>query len=601
MSRRPGDVPAGRALVLLFRTAWKASRWMALAAAGSELIVATAQVTALYGMKVIVDGAAERSLARAMVGALVVAVSMAARQMCSWADTLTDLRERTAMHLEAQVVDLSARLPGIEHHERPELLDQLQLVREQRSKLGDVIPAVTSNLAGWTATTASIVLLASLHPVLLLVGLGGLIGFAAARRTERLTSEASERVATEYRLTRRLEELARDPQAAGELRLHRVQDLVLDRHRTAGERVIAVEQPAQLRATALDLAGGLVFVGSQVATIAFAAHLGSEGRLSLGDVVLAVGLIRRTASQLNGVIDGFGYLLQTLRAVRRLAWLQDEAAAADARHRPPDAVDPPRRLTQGIRLDRVSFAYPGTEAHALTDVDLVLPAGTTTAIVGENGAGKSTLVKLLLRMYEPTEGRILVDDIDLHDLDVDQWRLRASGAFQDPLRPELVLQEVVGIGDLPSIEDGDAVSAAVGLAGAQDIVRDLPAGLATPLGPSFANGVQMSGGQWQLLALARAMMRDRPILLVLDEPTAALDAGREHQLFERYAAAARVAATETGGITVIVSHRFSTVRMADHIVVLDKGQLRESGTHAELMSRGGLYAELYTLQAKAYA
>ena len=221
------------------------------------------------------------------------------------------------------------------------------------------------------------------------------------------------------------------------------------------------------------------------------------------------------------------------------------------------------------------------------------------AIVGENGAGKSTLVKLLAQMYFPTRGRILVDDVPLAQIEPDAWRSRLAGAFQDFFRFELPAQQSIGVGDLPHLDDRDAADAAVGRAGADDVVRRLETGLETQLGPSWPGGVDLSHGQWQKVALARGFMRAAPLLLVLDEPTAALDAETEHALFERFAEAARDRSGE-GRITVLVSHRFSTVRMADLIVVLVGAEVAEVGSHDDLMARGGHYAELYEVQAASY-
>jgi ATP-binding cassette, subfamily B, bacterial len=256
-------------------------------------------------------------------------------------------------------------------------------------------------------------------------------------------------------------------------------------------------------------------------------------------------------------------------------------------------------LQRGIRLDHVSFAYPGTSRVVLDDVSLTLPAGAVVAIVGENGAGKTTLVKLLAKMYEPTSGSILVDDTPLARVSAEEWRARTAGAFQDFFRFEFRARHTVGLGDVPRLDDQAAVVAAVDRAGAADVVERLTSGLDTQLGPTWPGGVELSFGQWQKLALARGFMRDRPLLLVLDEPTAALDAETEHALFEHYAAAAR--GSRVGGrITILVSHRFSTVRMADLIVVLDGARLVEVGTHDELMAKRGQYSELYGIQAAAY-
>jgi ATP-binding cassette subfamily B protein len=280
---------------------------------------------------------------------------------------------------------------------------------------------------------------------------------------------------------------------------------------------------------------------------------------------------------------------------RRLAWLEDYAeqvaAAADAPV--PDVI------RREIAFDHVSFAYPGTTKLVLEDVSVTLPAGAIVAIVGENGAGKTTLVKLLARMYDPTSGSILIDGQPLARMPADAWRQRLAGAFQDFVRFEFMAQHSVGLGDEPRMELQPAVVAAVGRAGATDVLERLPAGLETQLGPTWPNGVDLSFGQWQKLALARGFMRDQPLLLVLDEPTAALDAETEHALFERYAAAARES-DATGRVTVLVSHRFSTVRMADVIVVLDGARVVETGSHDQLMARSGRYADLYRIQAQSY-
>ncbi len=256
-------------------------------------------------------------------------------------------------------------------------------------------------------------------------------------------------------------------------------------------------------------------------------------------------------------------------------------------------------------LDHVSFRYPATDRVVLDDVTLDLPAGAVVAIVGENGAGKSTLVKLLCRFYEPTSGRITVDGVDLSRMPADAWRARLAGAFQDFFRFEFLARHTVGLGDLERMDDRPAVDVAVERAGAGDVVDHLTHALDTQLGPTWPEGVEVSFGQWQKLALARGFMRDHPLLLVLDEPTAALDAETEHALFERYAAASRGGAGDTSGdadgrVTILVSHRFSTVRMADRIIVLDGARVVEVGTHEELMAKGGQYAELYGIQAASY-
>jgi ATP-binding cassette subfamily B protein len=282
---------------------------------------------------------------------------------------------------------------------------------------------------------------------------------------------------------------------------------------------------------------------------------------------------------------------------RRLAWLEDYAASVgrSEQHHAPEI------LREGVRFDQVSFTYPGTDRRVLEDVTFEFPAGKVIAIVGENGAGKSTLVKLMCGFYRPTAGRILIDGTDLQHMDIASWRRNLSGAFQDFFMFEYPVQQAVGVGDLPNIESRDHVSQAVRKAGAEPFVMALPKGLDTQLGVTWDSGVGLSHGQWQRIALARAFMRQAPLILVLDEPTSALDAETEHALFDRYAQAAREESRiQAGGMTVLVSHRFSTVQMADLIVVVVGSKISEHGSHEELMATGKTYADLYNLQAASY-
>ncbi len=336
-----------------------------------------------------------------------------------------------------------------------------------------------------------------------------------------------------------------------------------------------------------------VFAAAYVGAISFVA-VGLDR--SLGAVVLVVAAGTRLATYIGATAGELGFLRGFwLDSSRRLTWLEDYAAGVQ----PVTVGSAPDSVREAIRFEHVSFSYPGTDRLVLDDVDLALPAGSVVAIVGENGAGKSTLVKLIAGMYAPTAGRITVDGIDIATIPVDEWRSRLAGAFQDFFRFELHAQQTVGLGDLPRLDERPAAEAAVDRAGAHDVVHRLAHGLDTQLGPTWDEGAEVSFGQWQKLALARGFMRDAPLVLILDEPTAALDAETEHALFERFAEASR-AHTDSGRVTVLVSHRFSTVRMADLIVVMDGARVAEFGTHEDLMARAGHYSELFNIQAAAY-
>jgi ATP-binding cassette subfamily B protein len=423
----------------------------------------------------------------------------------------------------------------------------------------------------------------------------GLIPGLADRRASRIQQRSEDDLAGHRRLMDDLFALATTASTAKELRTYGIVDAIGERHRQIGDHVLRRSVRAALRSAAWEAIGltmyALGFIGVIVLLVVRAAH----GQNTPGEVVMAVSLMRRAQTQMSSASNTAGTLATALRSARRLLRIEDYVSSSNS-SRPAGA---PTRLRTGITLLGVDFSYPGSEKPILTDVNLELPAGSTVAIVGDNGAGKTTLVKLLTGMYRPTAGRVLVDDVDLATMDLVAWRARSTAVFQDFLRPELPAGETIGIGDLPRRKDDDAVLAAATQGGARSLIEGLPEGLHTPLGRSFTGGRELSGGQWQRLAVARSLMRRSPLLTVLDEPTASLDAAAEARLYERFAAMA-ASGVDRGAITILVSHRFSTVRMADLIVVVSHGRIIESGDHGALLAAGGPYAQLFSLQARNY-
>jgi len=502
-------------------------------------------------------------------------------------------RDKVTIALESHVARLQANISTIAHQERPEYLDRLSVLREQLFTLDHMYMSVFST-AGWILRLGiTLVLLARVNPVLVTLVLFAIPTVAATSWRPAIERAAQERGAQADRRSRHLFALSTSASSGKELRVLGIGPALAGRRRTSWESWYQPVAAARTRSSVWYSAGWAVFALGYVGAIVLVAA-GPHASAASAILVLTAGA--RLSSYVGATVSEIGFLRGIwMDGAQRLAWLEDYAAAtAQAADLPaPDGI------AEGIRLEHVTFRYPGSDRPALTGVDLFLPAGCVVAVVGENGAGKTTLVKLLAKLYAPTSGRILIDDVDLARIDASQWRDRLAGAFQDFFRFEFQAGQTIGLGDLPRIDAEPALRAALDRAGARDVIETLPAGLGTQLGPTWHEGVDISYGQWQKLALARGFMRDEPLIAALDEPTAALDAETEHQLFERYANRARQA-RGGGSTTILVSHRFSTVRMADLIVVLDGSRLAEVGSHDELMARDGRYAELYRIQARAY-
>ena len=461
-------------------------------------------------------------------------------------------RDKVTIALEAHVARLQATVVTIAHHERPDYLDRLAMLRNQVFVLDHMYMSVFAT-CGWILRLGiTIALLASVHPALALLAAFALPTVLTSTWRPAVERTAQERAGQANRLARHLFTTATTAAPGKEVRVTGIGRRIAAARRDAFERGYAPIAAARWGSAVWHTLAWAVFGAAYVGAIVFVAAV---VKAPPADVLLVLAAGSRLSAYVGATVGEIGFLRGFwMDGSRRLAWLEDYAASlASHADRPV-----PGALARGIRLEGVSFAYPATSRLVLDDVSVTLPAGAIVAIVGENGAGKTTLVKLLAKMYEPTSGSIFVDDTP-------------------------------------------AVVTAVGRAGADDVIVRLTAGLDTQLGRAWPGGVDLSFGQWQKLALARGFMRERLLLLVLDEPTAALDAETEHALFERYAAAARGGGVNGNGrITVLVSHRFSTVRMADLIVVLDGSRLVEVGTHEELMARRQQYAELYGIQAAAY-
>ena len=594
--------PKGEALPPALSSMWRLCRLgyrhepaLILTAFTLALLAALPDALLAYWFKLLGEGVLAAEWGRVRFAALALAVSATATWFLQTVSVRVQrrFRDKVTIALESHVATLLASITTIAHQERPEYLDRLGVLRNQVFMLDHMYMSLFTT-CGWILRLGvTIALLISIHPALALLALFAIPPVFTSTWRPDVERRAYERGAAASRLARHLFEMATTAAPGKEVRVTGIADrLVRERRLTweSGNRPIAA---ARLASAGWHTLAWAIFGGGYVGAIVF---VSSGLAAPVGDVLLTLAAGSRLSFYVGAAVGEIGFLRGIwLDAAKRLAWLEDYAASLVTT---ADTASP-ERLAEGIRFEHVSFAYPGTDRLVLTDINLVLPAGTVIAIVGENGAGKTTLVKLLSKMYEPTKGRILIDATDLARISAAGWRARLAGAFQDFFRFEFVARHSIGVGDLPRLDHEPAVVTAVSRAGAHDVITRLPRGLETQLGPTWPSGVDVSFGQWQKLALARGFMRDRPLVLVLDEPTAALDAETEHALFERYAAAVRED-DDRGRITILVSHRFSTVRMADLIVVLDGARVAEVGTHDTLMAQRGQYAQLYGIQAAAY-
>ncbi|HLY35661.1 MAG TPA: ABC transporter ATP-binding protein [Candidatus Limnocylindria bacterium] len=587
--------PALSSMWRLCKLGYRHEPGLILAAFLLSLLAALPDALIAVWLKLLGEGVLQHRRALVLVAAIGMGLSGVATWFLRTVSTRVQrrFRDRVTIALESHVAGLQASVITIAHQERPDYLDRLSVLRDQVFVLDHMYMSLFST-CGWILRLAvTVALLMSVHPALILLALFAVPTVLTSTWRPAVERSAYERGAASDRLARHLFTVATTAPPGKEVRVTGIGRRLAADRRTSWERWYALVSEARWRSAVWHTLAWAVFGCAYVAGVVFVAEdLGAPPQ----DVLLVLAAGSRLSAYIGATVGEIGFLRGIwMDGSRRLAWLEDYAASLSSRADLPV----PARLVEGIRFDGVSFAYPGTDRLVLDDVNVTLPAGAVVAVVGENGAGKTTLVKLLSKFYEPTSGSILVDGVDLSRMPAEQWRARLAGAYQDFFRFEFRARQTVGIGDLPRLDDEPAVDAAVSRAGADDVIQRLSDGLETQLGPTWPDGAEVSFGQWQKLALARGFMRDDPLLLVLDEPTAALDAETEHALFEHYAAGARHGAGD-GRVTMLVSHRFSTVRMADLIVVLDGARVVEVGSHEELIARGGQYAELYGIQAAAY-
>ncbi len=600
---------AMRNLPPFLRQVWATSPTLTLTSLGIRLVRAVMPVVMLYIGKLIIDEVVR------LVGLGLGFVDLRQAWDSGQLDyllwlvlaefglaVLSDLLGRLVSYAEGLLSELftnatSVRLMehaatlDLEDFEDPELQDKLDRARRQTmgrmSLLGQLFGQV-QDIVTVASFAAGLLIYAPWLILLLAVAL--LPAFVGESHFNALGYTLNFQWTPERRQLEYVRQTGASVESAKEVKIFDLHRFLIDRYRTLAEGFYRANRAlARRRAFWGTLLSTLGTLGYYVA-YAYIVWRTIRGDFSIGDLTFLAGSFRRLRQLLEGLLIGFS------QVAGQALYLEDLfsffAIEPEIRSR-PDAVPVPRPIREGFVFENVGFRYPDAERWAVRHLDFELRAGEVLALVGENGAGKTTLVKLLARLYDPDEGRILLDGRDLRDYDLDDLRANIGVIFQDFVRYHLTAAENIGVGQIGAMDDRERIVDAARRAMADEVIAELPGGYDQLIGRRFKTGVDLSGGQWQKIAIARAYMRDAQVM-ILDEPTAALDARSEYEVFRRFK---ELSHQRTA---VLISHRFSSVRMADRILVLEQGQLEASGTHDELMAAGGRYAELFELQAAGY-
>ncbi|MDI5981425.1 ABC transporter ATP-binding protein [Amycolatopsis magusensis] len=587
-----------RGLPRVARLTWDAGRLLTIGIALLTLIAGLTPTVTAYAAKLLMDAVVAAIsghggtdpivwLAALQFGIFTLtAVTTALTNICQQL-----LTERMVLTIRHQVMDHASRLhlAFFEGSESYDLLRQADREAPQRP-----VSMLTSGL-GLIRTSITfgsmITLLITVSPLLALVALVAPIpAFIAQSKYGARAFTLTLMLSPFRRRMEYLSMLVTTDNHAKETKLFGLGPYLVDRFHRISTAAYA-KQRKLIRNRNLAGAGWSLlstFAGSAIAL--YIALEAVAGRLTLGDLALYTAAATAVQTSVQGLFNAFTGMYENnlyLDTLYKFLGTEPEIVA------PPDPRPLPSPLLGRVTFERVSFSYPGADEPALDDVSFTIEPASTVAVVGRNGAGKSTLLKLLCRLYDPTGGRILLDGVDIREFDPDELRRQMSAMFQDHVSYHATAAENIGLGDIDNVSDRPRIEDSAHRAGVAERIERLPKTYDSPLGRWFDQGISLSGGEWQKLALARAFQRDAPILL-LDEPTSALDAEAEHELF------ARLRELAHGRTTLYISHRFSTVRRAQKILLLEKGKLAEYGTHEELMELDGGYAELFSLQAAAY-
>jgi ATP-binding cassette subfamily B protein len=500
------------------------------------------------------------------------------------------LGDRFTNHISVRLMQHAATLDLVSF-EDPVFYDKMERARRQTTaRLG-----MLAGLAGMAQQGLTLLSLLSavifFYPWLLVLLLVATIPvFLGETRFAMLSYSMLYRYTPERRELDYLRYLGASSESAKEVKIFGLGNYLADRSKALFERFYADNRHLAIQRAVQGTLINLIPTGAYYTAYALIIVRALAGALTVGDLTLMVGAFSRARNIMEGLVSGLAGISEQALFVRDLFEFFETKPSISS---PPDALPAPRPIRGGFDFEKVSFAYPGSERRVLSEVSFRFHPGERVALVGENGAGKTTLVKLLARLYDPTEGRILLDGIDLREYRVEDLRREIGVIFQDYMRYDMLAGENIGVGRIDDLTDQVRIARSAEKSLAAGVIGKLASGYRQMLGRRFEGGVDLSTGQWQKIALGRAYMRDAQIL-ILDEPTASLDARAEFEVYQRFAD------LTAGKMAVLISHRFSTVRMADRILVLENGRIVEQGSHRHLVALGGKYSELFELQAAGY-
>lgn len=587
-----------RHLPRLFRMIWETNKWMTIGNVALRLVKSVIPLAMLYIGKEIIDEivllvqgtGGDTQYLWLMVGlefGLAIISEILNRGIILLDSLLGDLfANRTSVELMRYAAKLD-----LYQFEDATFYDKLERARRQTGGRTALMSQVLSQIQDVVTIISLGAGLVAFNPWLILILVVAVIpSFIAESYFNQKTYSLTYSWTPERRELDYLRYIGASDQTAKEVKIFNLADFLANRFADVSHRYYMANRNLSVRhaawGTALSTLGTLAYYAAYV----FIILQTISGTITIGTLTFLSGAFNRMQSSLQGVLTRFSRIAEGALYLQDLFdFFEIKPTIASKENSMPF----PEKLQQGFTFENVSFKYPNSERWAIHDLSFHLQAGEKMALVGENGAGKTTLVKLLARLYEPTEGRILIDGVDIRDYNLDSLRSNIGIIFQDYIKFQLKASENIAVGNIDKVAERVAIEESAQKSLADTVIETLPNRYDQLLGRRFEEGTELSGGQWQKIALARAYMREAQ-LLILDEPTSALDARAEHEVFVRFAELIE------GKTAVLISHRFSTVRMADRILFLENGQLLELGSHEELLAQDGKYAELFKLQAKGY-